>query len=129
MFRTLIGLVLMTSVAACSADSPTTTTSSEAERCPSAKKAVKGADDFLAGLQEQNPDVDPMDFYRDLARGKVNTAAYGIVSSQQRSLQVVSDNALCFAVGRVAEARMSLNIVNPAMVEATRLLTEKSKRS
>lgn len=119
MIRLLAGLASLIVLGACGSSAPSS--SADEARCSSAKKLEIEARQFAKGLQDQDPEVKVEDFYRDLARGKVNTSAVGVVDSQQKAHQIVSDNPLCFGVAKVADARRALNIINPAMAEATRL--------
>lgn len=120
MIRILASVALLTFLAACGSSSPSSST--DEARCSSAKKIVGEVRQFAKGLQDQDPDIKVDDFYRDLARGRVNTSALGVVDSQQKAHQIVSDNPRCFGVAKVADARRALNIIDPAMAEATRLL-------
>lgn len=111
-------LAAMTSLSACS-DSSDSDSSKDA-RCTSAEKAVSGAKTFERKLVDQDPDVTMERFFSDLARGKVG-AALGLADTQQKVHQLISDSPTCFSVVEVADARRALNILNPAMAEATRL--------
>ena len=120
MHRLIAGIVLLTFLVACSESAPAEP--NKDDRCVSAKRITAEVDAYGKALKAQTPDAKVDDFYVELARGKVDSDALGLVDSQQKSLQVVSDNPRCFGVARVADARRMLKVIDPAMLKATKLL-------